>query len=69
MRRGILSIIGLAALLLGLGWVLEGLSIIAAVVWPTRLGGHVTGVGNGAFLIAAAAMLIVWANRAPKPKA
>jgi len=69
MRKIVLSIIGGAGVLLGLGWILQGLSLIPALIPPTRLAGHIGLVGNGAFLMAAAAMLIVWANRTPKRKA
>ncbi|HLI67649.1 MAG TPA: hypothetical protein VKU90_14895 [Caulobacteraceae bacterium] len=66
--RIVLSVIGALAVLLGAAWVLEGLAVIPAIVPPARLHGSVALTGNGAFLIAAAAMLIVWANRGRRPK-
>lgn len=67
--RIVLSIVGVLALLLGAAWVLEGLAVIPAILPPARLHGNIALTGNGAFLIAAAAMLIVWANRTRRPKA
>ena len=64
-----LMVLGVFAIALGLAWVLEGASIMPPIIPPARLEGHVVLIGNGAFLIAIAAMLMVWANRTPRPKA
>ncbi len=64
-----LMVIGVFAIALGAAWVLEGASIMPPIIPPARLAGHVVLIGNGAFLIAIAAMLMVWANRTPRPKA
>jgi len=63
-----LNIIGGLAILMGLIWILQGTNVVAGVPLLSKsfMMGRMAWVGNGAWLIAFAAGLLVWNNRAPK---
>ena len=60
------NVIGVIGLLIGALWILQGMKILPGVA-PSFMTGRVTWIGNGAFLIAFAAGLLVWANRTAQP--
>ena len=62
------NIAGVAGLLLGALWVLQGMNLLGGAA-RSFMTGRVTWIGNGALLIAFAAGLLVWANRVRPPKA
>lgn len=63
-----LNIIGVVGVLLGVLWILQGLNVAPGLVPASSMTGHVSWTGNGAFLVAFAAGLLVWTNRARPPK-
>jgi hypothetical protein len=63
-----LNIVGGAAILVGVLWILQGQNVAPGIVPVSFMTGRVTWTGNGAFLIVFAAALLVWANRARPPK-
>ena len=67
MKRA-LNIIGGLAILIGLIWILQGTNIVAGapLISHSFMMGKATWIGNGAWLIAFAAGLLVWNNRARK---
>ena len=65
----VLNVIGGIGVLVGILWILQGLKVLPGIVPVSFMTGSVTWVGNGAFLLAFAAGLLVWNNRTPKPKA
>jgi hypothetical protein len=66
----ILNIIGALAILMGAIWILQGANIVAGmpILSQSFMMGKTAWIGNGAWLIALAAALLVWNNRAPKAK-
>jgi hypothetical protein len=64
-----LNIVGAIGVFFGVLWILQGLKILPGVVPISFMTGQTTWVGNGAFLLLFAALLLVWNNRTPKPKA
>jgi len=65
-----LNIIGGLAILMGLVWILQGTNVVAGVplISHSFMMGKTAWVGWGAWLVAFAAGLLVWNNRAPKAK-
>ena len=65
-----LNIIGALAIVMGVIWILQGANIVAGVPVLSKsfMMGKTAWIGNGAWLIAFAAGLLVWNNRAPKAK-
>ena len=63
-----LTIIGGLAILIGLIWILQGTNVVAGVpiLSHSFMMGKMTWIGNGAWLVAFAAGLLIWNNRAPK---
>jgi len=65
-----LNIIGGLAVVMGVIWILQGANIVAGVpvLSQSFMMGKSAWIGNGAWLVAIAAGLLVWNNRAKKMK-
>ncbi len=63
-----LNIIGALAIVMGVIWILQGANIVAGVPVLSKsfMMGKTTWIGNGAWLVAFAAGLLVWNNRTRK---
>lgn len=60
--KGVMTVVGIALMMMGLLWVLQGLDIVR---WPASsfMLGDITWTRNGAILAAAGALLVVLARR------
>ncbi|WP_432769701.1 MAG: hypothetical protein HEQ22_02860 [Sphingopyxis sp.] len=60
--KGAMTVVGIALMMMGLLWVLQGLDIVR---WPASsfMLGDITWTRNGAILAAAGALLVVLARR------
>jgi hypothetical protein len=65
-----LNILGGLMVVMGIIWILQGTNIVAGVPIISRsfMMGKTMWVGNGAWMVLFGAILLVWNNRAAKPK-